>query len=315
MPRTTLPRLPQLLDRKLYKTGQTRGADDDEIYQNRVSRNSTVLIPYPLWPLCRVPSATDDRYENGFIVLISPNDYFLDPNMDAKLGGEGLAIGRNALVFYETRVQWLANNPEDLGWTPAVRRVNPLGGEYVARVAATTAAARGTRINRGFTDTAMKGAGIRVYEYASAATTAQARLQLEALFWRCADADEVAVANGMATQAAAVRKASILATCQRDGLLDQARLSQLRMLDATGQTICPLCLLELSSQGFFERMAQAEGRAVHDLTITQLNLFHIQELRLGVINHRPYNLAWGHHHCNVVVKDSGIIYAVGTPTA
>ncbi|MBD5308340.1 MAG: restriction endonuclease, partial [Bacteroides sp.] len=23
-------------------------------------------------------------------------------------------------------------------------------------------------------------------------------------------------------------------------------------------------------------------------------------------NHRPYNLGWGHHHCNVVVKDSGI---------
>ena len=43
-----------------------------------------------------------------------------------------------------------------------------------------------------------------------------------------------------------------------------------------------------------------------DLTVTQLNLFHIQELRIGVFNHRPYNLAWGHHHCNVVVKDSGI---------
>lgn len=41
-----LPKLPQLLDRKIYKTGQTRGADDDVIYQNRVARNSTVLIPY-----------------------------------------------------------------------------------------------------------------------------------------------------------------------------------------------------------------------------------------------------------------------------
>jgi hypothetical protein len=41
-----LPKLPQLLERKIYKTGQTRGADDDVIYQNRVGRNSTVLIPY-----------------------------------------------------------------------------------------------------------------------------------------------------------------------------------------------------------------------------------------------------------------------------
>lgn len=53
-------------------------------------------------------------------------------------------------------------------------------------------------------------------------------------------------------------------------------------------------------------MEQAAGREVIDLTITQLNLFHIDELRMGVCNHRPYNLGWGHHHCNVVVKDAGI---------
>ncbi len=86
-----------------------------------------------------------------------------------------------------------------------------------------------------------------------------------------------------------------------------ARLTQSRMFNAAGFTICPLCLEELSGQGFFSRMAQPEGRDVPDLTVTQLNLFHIQELRCGVLNHRPYNLGWGHHHCNVVVKDSGII--------
>lgn len=32
MPRNKIPKLPQLLDRKIYKSGQTRGADDDEIY-------------------------------------------------------------------------------------------------------------------------------------------------------------------------------------------------------------------------------------------------------------------------------------------
>jgi hypothetical protein len=30
-------------------------------------------------------------------------------------------------------------------------------------------------------------------------------------------------------------------------------------------------------------------------------------LKYGVYNHKPYNLGWGHHHCNVVVKDLGII--------
>lgn len=306
-PRSPLPRLPQLLSRKLYKTGQTRGADDDQIYQNRVSRNSTVLIPYPVWPLCGAPPDSEKTYENGFIVLISPDDYFADPSIDITLAAEGLAIGTNALVFYETRAQWMANNPEQLGWAPAERRIAPLGGQFVARVAATTATGQGTRINRGFTATTMKGAGIRVYEYASSATTAQCRLQLEALFWMCADADSVIVANGMEPQAALARKTANLAACQQSGLLDMAKLQERRISGAAGKTICPLCLLELSSQGFFERMAQAEGRAVHDLTITQLNLFHVEELRFGVVNHRPYNLAWGHHHCNVVVKDSGIV--------
>ena len=51
MPRRSkpgLPKLPQLLEQKLSKTGQTRGADDDVIFQNRVSRSNTVLIPFRL---------------------------------------------------------------------------------------------------------------------------------------------------------------------------------------------------------------------------------------------------------------------------
>ena len=66
----------------------------------------------------------------------------------------------------------------------------------------------------------------------------------------------------------------------------------------------------MSASGFFTKVEQAEGRLVPDLTITQLNLFHIQELRLGSYGHRPYNLGWGHHHCNVVVKDAGIAETV-----
>ena len=45
--------IPKAVDTKIYKTGQTRGADDDVIFQNRVSRNSTVLIPYKDYSLCK----------------------------------------------------------------------------------------------------------------------------------------------------------------------------------------------------------------------------------------------------------------------
>lgn len=306
--RSTVPKLPQLLDRKIYKTGQTRGADDDVIFQNRVGRNSTVLIPYRLWQQCQLISPK--VYENGYIVLITPTDYFGTPNITAQLTAQGLTLGINALVFYETREHWAAHNPNALHWTPATQRTNPLGGEYVARVPATTAAANGEKMNLGFTGTSKKGAGIRVYEYASSTTIDHCRQQLEALFWKCRDADRVAVLNGMTAEQATMRKIENFNKCTQNNLLDIYELMQARMLNGEGYTICPLCLEELTGQGFFNRMEQAEGREVPDLTVTQINLFHIQELRYGLLNHRPYNLGWGHHHCNVVVKDAGIIETI-----
>lgn len=302
------PSLPKLLQKKIYKTGQTRGADDDVIYQNRVNRNGTVLIPYAFWHLFASTPDWASVYENGFIVLLSPNEYFNNQNIYVELTAKGLALGRNALVFYVTREQWNAYNPDSLNWSPANQRTAPLGGQYVARIAGISGVAEnGERINRGFTGTRMKGAGIRAYEYASDAAIVNCRLQLEALFWLCYDADSVAETNGMISEDVLTRKSATFTTCQVRGLLDLEQLTHARMLNATGQTICPLCLEELSGQGFFNRMEQSEGRDVHDFTITQINLFHIVELRNGALNHRPYNLGWGHHHCNVVVKDAGIV--------
>jgi hypothetical protein len=306
MTTTRLPKLPQLLARKIYKTGQTRGADDDEIYQNRVSRSSTVLIPYRCWDLCPKPRDGREIYESGFIVLISPSDFFGSPSINQELATKGLQLGKNALLFYETREQWEANNPLRQKWEPATNRLNPLGGHYVARIPATTAIKNGGKIISGFDLTANKGAGIRVYEYASSTTIANCRLQLEALYWLCDDSEKVALSNGMTRQAMAARKEATLSNSKDSGLLDKERLETKRILNSQGLPICPLCLEELSAQGFFNRMAQAEGRAVLDLTITQVNLFHIAELRYESLNHQPYNVGWGHHHCNVVVKDAGI---------
>jgi hypothetical protein len=305
--RRSLPKLPQLLDRKIYKTGQTRGADDDEIYQNRVSRTSTALFPYSFWKgRGLVLPMGEKAFENGYIVLISPPDYFGNPNIETDLKSSGLVLGHNALVFYETREQWNANNPDTLGWQAGQSRIAPLGGQYVARIPATTATDNGGKIIRGFSTTSNKGAGIRVYEYASSAAILQCRFQLEALVWLCSDSEAVAAQNGMPAVNATMRKAAILKEAQAQGLLEFDKLQHTRLINKQGKTICPLCLEELSAQGFFNRMQQAEGREVNDLTVTQLNLFHIEELRVGVFNHRPYNLGWGHHHCNVVVKDSGI---------
>jgi hypothetical protein len=297
MARNKAVKLPALLKDKIYKTGQTRGADDDEIYQNRVGRNNTVLIPYRSWRECK------RDYENSYIVLVKPDDYFCDPTVPQTMATENLILGVNALVYYERRGDW-QNHPPPATWNVGTTR-NPLSGEYVARIPSTTAS-DSNKIILGFSSKGQKGAGIRVYEYAETETIKLCRLQLEALFWLCADAHAVAVAHGMSPADAQTRCNSNKQECFASNLLDFNKLTQARILNKSRRTTCPLCLQELTGEGFFSRMEQAAGRDVHDLTVTQISLFHIEELRTGALNHKPYNLGWGHHHCNVVAKDSGI---------
>lgn len=300
--RNALPKLPQLIQRKIYKTGQTRGADDDVIYQNRVGRNSTVLIPYNLFDITIQQCPT---FENGFIVLLDPEWYFTNPNVERELLSRNLVLGLNCLVFYQRRTDWI-NYPVPYYWTPPSSRQAPLEGQYVARIAGTTALENGDRINLGYTLTSLKGAGIRVYEYASTEQITATRIQLEAIFWLCEDSIEAVYENGMSREDAHIAKTNSLRVANENNLLDFNILKTKRIINSEHFTVCPLCLEKLSARGFMNRVLQAEGRQVHDLTVTEVNLFHIQELRPGQFNHRIYNLGWGHHHCNIVVKDAGI---------
>lgn len=300
-----IPKLPELLERKLYKSGQTRGADDDVIYQNRVNRNNTVLIPFRIWISDETLRKDAENFEKGYIVLIRPSDYYSFRNPDESLAEYDLAIGKNCLLFYETRGEWNLYDPKRYGLHAANNRKNPLGGEYVARVPSTTAK-NGCKINIGFTQTSQKGAGIRLYEYASSLTMKKCRMQLEAIFWHCHDSMQAVLDFGMGVDDAVDRKFACLCQCDKEGLLDLERMRHHRIIDEEGHTICPLCLEKLSGYGFFHRLKQAAGREVPDLTVTEINLFHIDELKYGTYNHKPYNLGWGHHHCNVVVKDAGI---------
>lgn len=304
--KSKVPRLPALLDRKIYKTGQTRGADDDVIFQNRVGRNSTVVIPYSHVDLAFKAPDNNGKFENGYIVLLKPEQFFASENFQEHLKNQGVELGKNALLFYETREQWNTYNPDDLGLEIATARQSSLGGIYVARVPSLTTE-DAAKILRGYTNNNLKGAGIRVYEYASQETIALCRIQLELLFWHCANSMAVARFSGMTDAGIDERIKWNREAADKFGLSYFEKLTDARILNKDKITICPLCLKPLSANGFLTRLEQAEGREVPDLTVTEINLFHIKELRMGEFNHKPYNLGWGHHHCNVVTKDSGII--------
>jgi BstXI restriction endonuclease len=315
VPRHRLPALPPLVEQKLTKTGYTRGASMAEIYQNRVTRNNPVLIPLEFWEQCKYPDDGTNSYENGFIVLVEPSWYFHTVNADALLAQAGLELGKNALLLYRKRADWLTNKPAGVQlpngkpFNPAASRSQPLGGVYLARVHATISE-KGEEVVRGFNTNRLRGAGIRVFEYASRLTIARTRLQLESLIWLCYDGPSAMQAAGMPAADVTTRRTEILRESASAGLLDYERLRALRILNKQRELICPLCLNLISAGEFLRRTEQAEGREVYDLTTTEISLFHIQELRIGKFQHKPYNLGWGHHFCNVVVRDAGIVRTI-----
>lgn len=315
MPRTRLPNLLPLVEQKLIKTGYTRGASFSEIYQNRVARNNTVLIPWESWDQCKQPDDGTDLYENGFIVLVEPSWYFSTITADDDLGNEGIALGKNALLLFRKRSDWNQHKPANVlpngrVFVEAASRTDPLGGVYMARIHATVSET-GAEISRGFNTSRLRGAGIRVYEYASTITIKQARIQLEALFWMCHDWRPAMIGAGMSSTSAEIRRNAILEQAAAADLLDFERLRTLRIINDEHELICPLCLQRISALEFLKRSEQAEGRETYDLTTTEVSLFHIQELRVGKFQHKPYNLGWGHHFCNIVVRDKGIVPTLG----
>jgi hypothetical protein len=223
-----IPKLPKLLDSKIYKTGQTRGADDDVIFQNRVGRNSTVLISYLNWDSSKTAPDNDGIFENGYIVLISPEDFFEKAHFEDELAAKGLKIGENALLFYETRLQWNLFNPEKKDLTFATSRQEPLGGEYVARVPSNTSEAA-EKIILGYNTSKLKGAGIRVYEYASNKIIIECRVQLELLFWHCENSKMVAKYSGMTDEDIEIRIESNAKFAEQLKLDDWARLKESRI--------------------------------------------------------------------------------------
>ena len=296
--------LPRSLGTKIYKTGQTRGAENDEIFQNRVLRNNTALIPLTVWcnDSFKIP---ENGFEKGLIVYASPNEYFSsnppEPKPDLP---NNLILGENLLIYYRSRAEWDQYTPNRYGWTYAKSRTSPLNGQYIARVPNTTSQEH-NQIFEGFTgaNSGGKGAGIRVYEYASKRVIERTWYQLAYLAWHTIGIDKLV--HEPETDNPQEYKDFVISHCKKEGLDDQSRLEEARIM-LKGQTVCPLCLEPIKAIEMCSRVEQALGREVLDLTVTTTNLFHIKELRPGYFNHREYNLGWGHHHCNTVARDMGI---------
>jgi hypothetical protein len=282
--------LPEEIAKKINKTKQTRGAQpyDRVVYQNRVNRNGIAVVPYRFRN--RLP---EEGFENGYVIMVRPEEYFASDGVRRVDFDPLIKIGENAFVYYDNRRSY-ALFPPMPSWTPR-KRGGP--GEVVYRMPATTATDRSQAASK------VEGEpqGIRFFEYASSSEIAKTCIQLALLAWTTREIENVRSRN---TPPDALQRAA-----DRLGLWDVPRLEKLGVLFG-GHAICPLCRRELLAREMMSRVEQAEGREVSDLTITEVNLFHMEDLRPGEYNHRSYMLGWGHHHCNAVARDHGVAYTL-----
>lgn len=99
--------------------------------------------------------------------------------------------------------------------------------------------------------------------------------------------------------------------CQQKGLLDFDILSNIRAWNyESNKPVCPLCLKSLTPEKFFETAEQDEGREEEDNTQAEIVLMHIKGLKPGELNHRTYNLGWGHKDCNTIQGPYDIEYTL-----
>lgn len=96
------------------------------------------MIPFHQWQTDSKLRNLSSQFECRYIVLISPTDYFSVEDPATYFSKFNLILGEDALVFYETRIDWETYSPDNYGWTYANSRTAPLVGQYVARVPANT---------------------------------------------------------------------------------------------------------------------------------------------------------------------------------
>jgi hypothetical protein len=299
--REPLKNLPKEILKKIDKTAMTRGAQPYERvpYQNRVRRWNRAVVPFKFRK-----SIPPGGFENGHVIMVRPEDYFDSTTKQEKDDfPDEVVIGKEAFIYYDNRRDWLNYPPAKYGWTPCEfvdTSGKPLGkrkgqgadsGHFLARVpGTTTAGSQGQQVVHGMPQ------GIRFFEYVSQAESWRTQMQLGYLAWKTVDIEKHSSGE------IAPHMKSILSHHKLD---DDAKLTELKVLK-DGKTCCPLCREYINAEQLIEKVEQAEGREVVDLTITEANLFHLEALRPGQFKHGAYKVGWGHHHCNAAARDMGI---------
>jgi len=262
-------------------------------YQNHVIRSNRVIIPYE-----RVASIPLNVYKDGYVIRLLPEQYFersARPKQEFRSPSSQIVVGENAFVLYRTHESFSRFPPlrgwEIRGLVQDGRRVSERGegiedtGHYVLRLPTL-----GSRARRD------EGPpqGIFAPEYADADTNYLCKCVLAWL--------TIHTVESPYTTSQAILLKTIL---EQERLLDDS-VWEYRGTMRHGLTACPLCskfihypelhdMLRLDEEEALENAAvQVEGAT----RSTIVNLFHLDPLRYGSVEHLPSKVAWGHATCN-----------------
>jgi hypothetical protein len=261
-------------------------------YQNHVLRSNKVIVPFE-----RLNQAPLNKYEDGFVIRLFPDQYFATPGQPKPYFANAGAPrpGKDAFVLYRTHDQLLAYPPPQ-NWRVRTLILNGEAisertagaideGEYVLRIAA-----HGNNAAR----TEGPPQGIFAPEYANENANFLSKCILAWLTAHTVDSPYVAA-----------QTKHLEAILSYYGLFDPKEWEALGLL-RSGFSSCPLCMKlikynELHDQIAFSDEASllnAAEQVANATRSTVVNLFHMVPLTYSDIEHIPQNVAWGHAICN-----------------
>lgn len=279
---------------KLAKAGfATPRGGEKGAYQNHVTRNNKVIIPYERLTDVKIP-----LYQDGFVIRVLPEQYFDAPGKPKEeflSSSSTVRIGENSFILYRTH-EVFERLPPLAGWqvrallrggVPTTSRSNDVvdTGHYVLRMPRL-----GDRPKR------FEGPpqGVFAPEYADEETNYLSKCVLAWLI--------IQTQNSPYTLTQATHLRAIL----RDSELDAIDMFEGLGVLRRGLTSCPLCMRfikyrELHATVSFEDengLTNASEQIEGATRSTIVNLFHVMPLLYHQLTHIPENIGWGHAICN-----------------
>ena len=265
--------------------------------QNKVSRASQVAIPLNVY--IQYPAVRTHPYDAGFLVYVTPNEHF------SGAVPATLVLGRDYIVLYTSDTE-IHSFPPLNNWN-IFQLVNASGQDVSAwNSAASWKGEYYVRVKRAsglyYAGGTAKAIGIRQDEYCSRADQRYIVGQMSYLAWSIPGTRTKFGVNAIPQ--------FIVDYLTAHNMLDLQRMRSVGMLNASDVAQCPFCREELSFQELINQAPQQVGRQLSSSNATALHLMHIDPLKMGLFNHRPYNLAFGHAKCNHAQGEDSITQSI-----